>query len=447
MATRDPVLLQRQFAGGSGLGQAPLWYTAAQQRTLGTLGDQIQDPVTVPGDPQMRETAKGVLGDYLKDPWESAFFNQRQATAQEAIANRINQQSSALASNAQAFGYDKTPAFLESQQRDIRMSGSRATSSALAQNLIAADEMRQRAIGPWLDLEATVAGRQEDAQRRRQGDIGMMLGYQPLITGYEDFPPNDPNELLSALLGGGLGAVPGLIEAIGGLFNRDTGETTQGLPGPRPWPLPQINLPSINFPGGRGGSGTPGPIPPTTSRTAESEGTTAGGIREGFIKLPTGLSVPIDSERAFEFVLDKLTSGEKLNTTGELDVWKSGLQSGMYQVEPFHSELMNKKIDFSKYPDLWDPEALGLEWSRDYDYWLDPKTQIAYTENGTPLSRRDKLEQEDIYFDRLDEREALYERGASPFFGPDPTRVNPDLFYDFGSTEPREVIESELYFT
>ncbi len=299
MPERKPTLLQTQFAGG-GLGEIPPWLLAGQQQTVETLGGLIQDPPAIAGDPGAFQTSRDVFMDFAQNPWESGFFNQRQAKAQETISSRINPQTQALSANTQAFKYDRTPAFLESMQRDIRLSGSRAESNALFQNLIAANDFQMQAAQDLARLDAEVAGRQEKSAVRRQGDIKAMLGFQPTITGREDFAPVDPNEWLSAAIG-----------AVGGVLTNDKFYD---------WLLGQGNSPDeardiingvTNNAGNIGGAaGAAGDI-----------------IQGGETTLAN-----------FNNVMDLVNAGKTL-TPDQLQIFQTGMRQGFHQVAPLRDKI------------------------------------------------------------------------------------------------------------
>lgn len=223
MPNVNPLLLRMQYAGAP-LGEAPQTYF-----DLTNAG------------------AAGLL-DYMKDPWSSGYFNQRQAQAQQQIGDLQSSARDRLATQQNIAGYARTPAFIEQQQRALDMQTSGMKSNALLTNMLQAESNRRDAIT-------------------------QSMNWRPLQTGQEAFPPQKSNSwlgpLISILGGLGIGALDNLKATTPG-----TSPSVQ-LPKTDTYgnPLPPVIIPGVSTslppytpPIISGGSpGFPGETPSVTS--------------------------------------------------------------------------------------------------------------------------------------------------------------------------------------
>ena len=269
---------------GSGLGVLPGHYQGLQQIGSDTLYQMIANPWTVPGDPEMQKKIKENLDAYMGDPWTAGAFNQRQAQAQSAIGQQVNQARKNLVAGRPGLTWGATPKYLESQNRMIDIMGSGAVSNALTQNLIAADQLRQSAIPMAQNFENTIAGRQEAAAQRRQQDISTALNYRPLEVAREAVTQN-PADWIGPLIAGIGSLVPGLLDKIwgGGKDDEDPNKPAPTGGGGGPVVFPPVFVPDIHT--------DPGPLPPVGN--TPQVGTVFNPDPAVVIKGPVGGQVPL----------------------------------------------------------------------------------------------------------------------------------------------------------
>lgn len=189
---------------------------------------------------QFQGAGGNALMQYMSDPMQSTFFNQRVAMGNQNLFNLFNRNNQNIMNRASLFGGNQMPGFLQNQltQSGYQLSGAQAQN--FNQNLFYADQARQNAMYQGLNYRPLQTG-STGTQTQQTSGLGTWL---PQVAGMG----------LSALTMG-MGGMPGMgggggAASFGGNVFRSiadsgapiqtTGMDTGGLQPSAPVFLPQI---------------------------------------------------------------------------------------------------------------------------------------------------------------------------------------------------------------